>query len=671
MKTFLVVLCSMLFQFSAVQAQKKIYKNTLQVPDITLNDFTPTVYALDSNAQAVILYDGGSARYVSDNSTWFNILYTYKKRIRLLNKNAFDEATVKIPLYKGETENDKLKEVKACTYNIVNGAIEKTVLDKSAVFLDKASKSYDIQKFTLPNLKEGCIIEYSYTIESPLSYSLRSWSFQTSYPVLKSEYDVLIPTLFNYIYLPTGYYNLKPTIEEGFEQFKIVDRGQTAFARTEIYYYDATMVHSTWVLKDLPALTKEPFTTALKNHRAAIEFQLKSLDYPNSESKPYLSNWNELVKTLLKDETFGADLDARNPWMSDEVKQLTVSNNTLNTTKNIYQYVRDNFTCTDHDAFYMSTNLKKVFETKKGNVAEINLILIAMLKKAGIDAVPLLLSTTDNGKAYDVYPLINKFNYVVAKVLINDKPFYLDASEKKIGFNHLPQACYNGNARTIADPPNLVSFAADSLLEQKQTVIFISNTEKQGVLEGYFKTNLGYYESVGLREKLISTTKEDYFKKISAGFSYPLQMKNTVIDSLNVLEAPLELSYEFNLDVNEDILYFNPLMGEGYKKNPFASTNRNFPIEMPFKSSETIVVNIEIPKGYKIDELPKSERVKFNENDGLFEYLVSADATNIYVKCRVDFSNTFMLAEDYQTLRDFYGHIVKKQAEQIVFKKIK
>jgi hypothetical protein len=29
------------------------------------------------------------------------------------------------------------------------------------------------------------------------------------------------------------------------------------------------------------------------------------------------------------------------------------------------------------------------------------------------------------------------------------------------------------------------------------------------------------------------------------------------------------------------------------------------------------------------------------------------------------------LPDDYETLREFFGHVVKKQAEQIVFKKIK
>lgn len=80
---------------------------------------------------------------------------------------------------------------------------------------------------------------------------------------------------------------------------------------------------------------------------------------------------------------------------------------------------------------------------------------------------------------------------------------------------------------------------------------------------------------------------------------------------------------------------------------------------------------MEIPEGYEVEELPKSTRVKLNEKDGMFEYLIQQNEHSIQFKCAINIKTATFDAEDYNTIRDFYSFIIKKQGEQIVFKKIK
>ena len=357
--------------------------------------------------------------------------------------------------------------------------------------------------------------------------------------------------------------------------------------------------------------------------------------------------------------------------MGDELNAVVKGNDAVSNAKNIFNYMRDNFTCTDHDALYLPENLKKSFASKKGNVAEINLLLVAMLKKAQIKADPVLLSTTENGKAYEMYPLIKKFNYVVAKVTINDKVYMLDASQKKLGFNYLPQYCYNGYGRLINETPTLVNLFADSLKESKMNSIFISNSEDGKNLMGSFSSNLGYYESYNLRDDIKENEIDNYFKEIKNGFNYDVVLTNKRLDSLKNFDEKMKVGYDFSFKLNEDIIYLDPLFGEAYKTNPFTAATRNYPVEMPYKTEEIIIVNMEIPTGYKVDEMPKSVRMNYNENEGSFEYIMNKDASNIYLKCVLKFNKAIFSSEDYEYLREFYGQIVKKQSEQIVFKKIK
>jgi len=113
------------------------------------------------------------------------------------------------------------------------------------------------------------------------------------------------------------------------------------------------------------------------------------------------------------------------------------------------------------------------------------------------------------------------------------------------------------------------------------------------------------------------------------------------------------------------------MLAEATKKNPFVAAKRYYPVEMPYTLDELYTFSMEIPKGYKIDEIPKSVRFNLNDDEGMFEYLITADKEYVQMRRRLILRKANFTNEDYDTLREFYSVIVKKEAEQIVFKKIK
>ena len=120
-----------------------------------------------------------------------------------------------------------------------------------------------------------------------------------------------------------------------------------------------------------------------------------------------------------------------------------------------------------------------------------------------------------------------------------------------------------------------------------------------------------------------------------------------------------------------DLLYLNPMFGESIIKNPFAASKRNYPIEMPYTKRDQYILNMQIPKGYEVEEQPKSERFKLNNDDGYFEYLVENKNGRIQIRSRIFFNKANFPIENYEALREFYSLIIKKQNEQIVLKKVK
>jgi hypothetical protein len=327
-------------------------------------------------------------------------------------------------------------------------------------------------------------------------------------------------------------------------------------------------------------------------------------------------------------------------------------------------------TCTRHAALKIGTTLKESYKNHSGSVADINLLLAVMLRHEGITANPVILSTRDNGFTSEIYPLLDRFNYVTCHAEIDGVSYDLDASSPYNGFAKLPPGCYNGHARIITKEAAMpVYFEADSLKEQKVTSVFISNDDKLGLI-GSFKSQLGYYESFDLREK-IKGDVADYFKKTKAAYTFDMNISDAGIDSLKEADMPAVVHYDFSFkpSADESILYLNPMMAEGYKENPFKSADRKYPVEMPYTMDESYLLNMEIPKGYTVEEVPKSARVMFNEDEGFFEYLVQKSEDAIMLRTRIKLNKATFTPEDYEGLREFFAFVVKKENEQIVLKK--
>src|SRR5215813_9155251 len=135
----------------------------------------------------------------------------------------------------------------------------------------------------------------------------------------------------------------------------------------------------------------------------------------------------------------------------------------------------------------------------------------------------------------------------------------------------------------------------------------------------------GYYESYRLRNAIKEKGKDNLVNEIKKGFSGETTISDIAIDSLDKYDDPIAIKYNFEIKSDkEDILYISPMFGEGYKENPFKSEERFYPVEMPYTVDETYLLQLEVPKDYVVDELPKQVILKLNENDdGMFEYRIS------------------------------------------------
>jgi hypothetical protein len=657
-------------------------KIPVQFGKLSAADFTlPASPAVDSNAAAVIVADYGETSFKGNANGWISYVLKKKKRIKIINKQAFDLATVTIPLYTDDEQTEKLDDITATAYNLEGEKVVSTKLERKELFSEKIDKNRVIKKFTIPGVRENSIIEYSYTIISDFYFNIPYWEFQdTEYPTLWSEYQVSIPSLVSYVFNKRGYHAFFiDKADEGKENYTIRQskdsRGMSGAEQT--FNVNTYTVKHRWVMKDVNAFGHEKFLYSPENYQDQIDFQLSKI-YDGQDTKDVKNTWAKQNEDMLKDADFGRfmDPDEDMSWLDDVLKPIINPNaSRLEQAKQVYYFVADNFTCTDHHHRYMRYPLREIVKAKKGNVAEINLLLTALLRRLHIEAAPVVLSTRQAGINYDSYPVLSRLDYVICRFAMDDVNYFLDASQHELGFGHLPADCFNGHGRIIsATETGPVYLTADTIKEVRNTMVhFTAGSGKDKSLAGTCTVQYGHLESFNHRHAIAEKGLPAFFQTIAGNGGDEWAMKESWVDSLDKREFPLTAHFNvtWNSFGNNDLVYLSPFLWGGYKSNPFSAAERRYPVEMSYPINESYYFNFDIPEGYTVDEMPKSLRASYNVKDGSFEYLIQRTDNAIQLKSTLVLKKAIFDPEDYASLRDFFALVVKKQAEQIVFKKIK
>ena len=651
-------------------------KAPINFGNVSIADFNISSSFIDSNTNAVIIADVGNTTFEGNSKGWFTYIYKRQRRIKIFNKKGFDMATVEIALFQNNDSQEKAEKITAATYNVEDGKVTETKLQSKDIFEEKYDKNHVEKKFTLPGLKEGSIIEYSYTIKSDFEFNLPSWEFQNSeHPTLWSEYSVTIPSLLVYMSLLQGYHKFYiDKSKEGLANYTIRRKRYLSGlneAEESLNISSPTVLHR-WVMKDLPAFGFENYIASSKNNIDKVILQLYQT-YDGESYHDVANNWSKLSEELMKRDDFGLPVKEENYWLDDVMATIIQkSDDQLTAARKIYYHLLQNYTCTNRYNKFLTTNLKDVVKKKSGSVGDINLLLAAMLNHINIDVLPVLLSTREFGLNSATYPVMERLNYVIAKVNINAVDYYLDATTPFLPFGKLPIACYNGHARAISKDTAAIYFSTDSLKETSSTVININISDKNEI-HGSYNHRMGFFESLETKNNLAKLSVSSYKKSIKETYPDDFEVNNIEVDSFQSPEAPVLVKFDFKLKSfeNAGLVYFNPLMGEEIKTNPFTAVERKYPVEMPYTTEKLYVLNMPIPDGYIVEEIPKSSLIKLNGEEGFFEYLLQAKDGFIQIRTRLVITKANFTNIDYKTLRDFYAQIVKKESEQIVFKKIK
>lgn len=628
----------------------------------TVEEMNQKTYPLDTSAHAFVLKEFGSTR-IDATDDGIKTYFKYHVRIKIFDSKAFDKGTVALSFYDDADTHDDITDIKGTTtYMEDNGSIKVAEMDQSKIFTTTENKYWKQKKFALPNIRNGCIVEYTYTKVLEGFYRFPSWEFQDDIPKAYSEYQVHIPAFWTYNAMIRGPLKLSKSKSE-VERECFSSRGSKC---------DCSFL--SYGMADIPAFITEDYMTSSKNFLSAIYFNLEEWTNPYTSVKNKVTkDWKDIDYNMKRSDYFGSQIkkDLLKNYIAPVIAGKT---DDMAKAVAVYSYIQKTI---KWNSMYSrgSDGVRKALDNHTGNIADINLALAAALNSAGIKTEAVLLSTRENGLINRLYPVEREFDYIIAKANIGDQSYLLDATDPMLPFGMLPLKCLNDQGRVMSlDKP---SYWIDLVATQKKntTSNLDLTLQPNGKLKGTISTYYTGYDAYEKRKTIKKfNTVDEYIENLDEKLVKVKILKSEILN-LDSLNSPLGEKLEVEIDVfgsmNHDRFSFNPMLFDRYVSNPFKLAERSYPVDWGMPSNKRYILNMHLPDGYVIESAPQAVSVGLPNKGGQYLTDFTREGNNFTYSNVIQFNKSIYMPEEYPYLKELYNKIIASEKADIVFSKKK
>jgi hypothetical protein len=630
-----------------------IFSQKTELGKVTVEELSEKIHPIDTSAAAAYIFKTGETKFNLNTDGNWTVMTEVKVKMKIYNKKGFENANNQVAYFVGGNASEKVFFYDAVTYNLVDGKVQKSKLKSEGEFTEKVNEDWKIKKIVLPAVKEGSIIEYRYQLISPYITRINDWYFQHSIPVNYVSYSTYIPQYFQYRSVLTGFEDIDVKNEN-------LNRNNYNELKT-IYSKD-----------NIPAIYEEAYVNNINNYTSILKYELSKIDYPNNYVENLALDWGDVTKQIYDNDSFGKELKFNSYFEDDLAPFLEGVNTRDEKIKAVLKYVKDKMVWNENNGIYCDNGVKKAYKDKTGNVAEINLMLVAMLKHAGIQANPVLLSTKSNG--IPVFPNRTAFNYVVAAVEIENDVILLDATGSNTFLNILPSRTHNWVGRLIRDSGSSTDINLMPKKISNDKVMIMANIDPSGTIEGKLREQYFDYIAYFFRENNAKLSEESYIEKLEKRHQ-GIEIDDYSVANMKDLEKPIVENYSFKhsnlVEIIGDKMYISPMMFFELKENPFKQEKRNFPIDFSIPFNDSYSISLNLPEGYEVEFIPEKINLAMQEDYGFYSFNISSSLKTIQISSIFSINASIVPAQHYMMLKDFYKLMIEKQSEKIVLRKMK
>ena len=425
-------------------------------------------------------------------------------------------------------------------------------------------------------------------------------------------------------------------------------------------------------MKDVLALREEPFMTTPEDYRAAIEFQLSG--YMSSVGRvDVMRTWKEVAAELMAHPEFGRRLKPTRA-VKQQVETLTAGlTGEREKMEVVYDFVRTTITWNGEYGGIAEQSLNDVLKTQSATNTESTLLLVSMLRAAGLEAHPVLISTRSHGQIMDVYPLLSQFNATLAAVNVGGETLLLDATDPLRPYTLLPTEALNGKGWLVREPePAWVSIDAKSRYLHK--MMLDATLDADGTLTASLEASDDGYSALAKRYQLKEVDHADFAAGVLLGDLDEVQIDSCMIVNESAVTEPLKTTAGFSApgyaQVAGDFIYFNPMPVGRLEENPLRLPRRTFPVDLAYPRSYLYTLRLRLPEGYGVQELPEQARILLPQEGGHFQRGMNVKEGVLTVQTQFVIKRSMFHPRHYASVRSFYEQVVAAGAEQVVLKQV-
>jgi hypothetical protein len=505
---------------------------------------------------------------------------------------------------------------------------------------------YRILEFEMPEVQQGSVIEYKYTLQRRYIEELPDFHFSQRVPVREVNF-----------YLQNEDYMRFDTIEENID-FELsyseqrVDTSSIPFVFT--YERPDPVFIQIWRAQEIPAIDAAAFVSSLDDIRGKLKFQVSEFGLPR---QPLENSWEFVAAQIQRNANPYQTLEANSELLQAGSALFDEIADPVQRQDSIFHYVNRRAQFDGVGAVFAENRLMHVLEGYPSNQAEINMVLLALLRGAGIDARPLYISGREFGRINKSFPSLYQFNRMLVVSEIEGKKRFMDASFSHSMPDLIPVESYNEQGMILSGREyEWVEISPERSLFYME-IDMDASLSAEGHLSGTLKATTRGYPARQIRSDLSRGVPLDEIAKESFFEVYPeSEISNAIIEisgsDMDLVQVETDFRIENYSVTFSDGIEFRPMVVGYLFGNPFESAERNVPVTLDAPENLSISYRIQLPAGFTTDVAGETRSTNLRGAELFEEYLT--DGNIIEYSFDIDISRKEFPPDQYSELRRLY-----------------
>lgn len=518
----------------------------------------------------------------------------------------------------------------------------------------------------LPGVDVGSYVAFEYQQRHrPYAFS-DNWHFQESMPVKIARFAINLPAGWEYQYHFGNWPEEKP-----------VHSGGNTWS---------------WEIDDIAGIEHETSMPSIESIAGKMAVSFFSPSFPQAAR---IDSWSDVATW---EESLNASRRVATPKMQATIAQLTAGKTeTMARIRALADYVQ-------HQVRYVAIEIGiggyqahpagDIFANSYGDCKDKASLLVTMLHEIGVEAYPVLVDS-ERGVVNPALPTPWTFNHMITAIRIPkdadmgalyatiDDPklgpvLFFDPTSEMTPFGRLPGYEQDSYGLVVTrDGGEMVKMPIlPPPLNRLLRVAHLQLTPAGG-LSGEVEEIRNGAEAASLRRELLEANREErvkYFEKFLSEFLDRSRLTYASIDGLDKYDQSLVLHYKFEAadyaKPSGDLLLVRPrVLGSKASLIGDIAENkkRKYPVSYPSTSLQSDMIDIKLPTGYKVDELPPSANVTapFAE----YKSTIEAKDNTLYYNRSYTVKELTVPLDEMGQLRTFMRSIAADERNTAVLKK--